>query len=113
MQVRILQLLGDTLRLRDESYREIAARTIDVDGLERLLQATEKDYKEIQRAQTANDAKLLEHGKRLFQWLDGTEQWLGGLRTDDGLALHIDVESKLRQLPWELLFDAAFLCANP
>ncbi len=113
MQVRILQLLGDTLRFRDQSYKELASRSIDADELSRLLHDAERDYKLTHGTRKANVTGLVEHGRRLYRWLDGTEQWLGGLRKDDSLVLHIDVESKLRLLPWELLCEAQFLCANP
>lgn len=57
----------------------------------------------------------LEAGQALYDWLDGPKRWMSHLRQDGtGLVLAIDVEGRLRQLPWELLADGgAFLCTDP
>ena len=54
-------------------------------------------------------------GRRLYEWLDGpTERWLAGLRAQHpDLALHVDVENRLRHLPWELLYSGGHLCGHP
>jgi hypothetical protein len=50
----------------------------------------------------------------LYEWLDGpTERWLAGLRKQHpDLALHVAVESRLRHLPWELLYSDGYLCGH-
>jgi len=54
-------------------------------------------------------------GRVLYDWLDGSERWISRMRQDGpGLTLAIDVEERLRHLPWELLAeDDSFLCADP
>ncbi len=113
MQVRILQVLGNTLRFRDGDLDEQGSRPIDEAGLRRLLEFSETAYRVIPDPTGDHLKTLVAGGKQLFQWLDGPEQWVGGLLRSGGMALHIDVASKLRHLPWELLFDGMFLCGNP
>ena len=60
-------------------------------------------------------ASLPRLGRLLHDWVDGpTDRWLERVANDPaGLALHIDVEERLRHLPWELLSSSdGYLCGN-
>ena len=85
-----------------------AERDLPANKIDELVDEVEKAY-----GTTSPDLQKL--GRRLYAWLDGpTERWLAKALTDaNNLAIHIDVSEQLRHLPWELLCDAAFLCANP
>lgn len=54
-------------------------------------------------------------GAELYRWLDGpTERWLDTARKQQyPIELRLDVEERLRGLPWELLFDDQFLATQP
>jgi tetratricopeptide (TPR) repeat protein len=111
MQIRILQLLGDALRFRDQDFRELGSRRLDAAELKELVEKTETAYRVVTSDPLGDYRRgLVDHGKRLFNWLDGPEQWLSGSNFAAGMALHIDVASNLRHLPWELLFNSGFLC---
>lgn len=104
----------ERVRLRfyqDDGAPAFADRELDRSEVERWAQEVEADY-----AKMAPD--LLGLGRRLARWLDGdTERWLAGaLDGVPGLAVHVDVEEKLRHLPWELLaagLGDGFLCGRP
>jgi hypothetical protein len=71
---------------------------------------------EVNAAYRRSAPDLGELGRRLYAWLDGpTKRWLEQARQGvPGLAVHVDVEERLRHLPCELLCDAAgFLCSDP
>src|SRR4051812_24640303 len=99
---------SSTLRLLSEDGRLVAERELSIPALQQLIDQVERDYR------TAMP-KLVDLGKRLYEWLDGsTERWLEqALHHAPGLALHVDVEERLRHLPWELLWGGGgFLNAN-
>jgi hypothetical protein len=71
---------------------------------------------EVDAAYKRSAPDLAALGRRLYAWLDGpTGRWLEQARQGvPGLAVHVDVEERLRHLPWELMCDAGgFLCADP
>ena len=72
-----------------------------------LTKKAEADYYAI------DDPDLVEIGKRLFRWLDGTDRWLVRELGSFGagrVALLIQAGPKLGHLPWEVLHDGtAFL----
>lgn len=99
------------LRLFGPDEKLIGTRELNRADVEAFIAQVESDY----RPHTYEYARLDQLGKRLFAWIDGNERWLttalAGAGTN-GLALRIDVDEKLGHLPWELLFDGAFVCAN-
>jgi CHAT domain-containing protein len=89
------------LRLFDgKSITPQAERALDAADVSALIGFVEKNYR-----QTGGDLPGV--GRRLYDWLDGpAERWLAdALNNSNGHALHIDVEERLRGLPWELLHD--------
>ena len=54
-------------------------------------------------------------GAELYRWLDGpTERWLQAAQgRQHPMLLYVDVEERLRGLPWELLFDEGYLAVHP
>jgi tetratricopeptide (TPR) repeat protein len=46
-------------------------------------------------------------GRKLFDWLDGSQRWLSGSidRHKRGLIIAIDAQGRLGGLPWEILYD--------
>ena len=97
------------LRLHDEDGRPVAERKLSLQAVQELVDRVEREY----RTAMPNLETL---GACLYEWLDGpTERWLEkALQDVPGLALHVDVEERLRHLPWELLCSrGAFLCAHP
>jgi hypothetical protein len=95
-----LRLLDEQGKLRDE-------RSLPQADIERFVAEVEKDYR-------SSKLDLSRLGRRLYEWLDGpTERWLAELRKQHSdLALHVDVESRLRHLPWELLYSDGYLCGH-
>jgi tetratricopeptide (TPR) repeat protein len=73
-------------------------------------------YDFIDRDFSTRNLNLLQLGRRLFDWLDGTERWLAqaiaggasGAIEQQGrdLVLAIDAQDQLGGLPWEILADA-------
>lgn len=100
--VAILRLLAPDGTLIDE-------RSIDRTAIDAFTTQIETAY-------TKHAPILSPLGQSLYEWMDGpTERWLDRIIDDPkGLALHIDVEERLRHLPWELMAPASqpFLCAN-
>jgi tetratricopeptide (TPR) repeat protein len=64
-------------------------------------------YDFIDRDFTTGSLNLLQLGRRLFDWLDGTERWLAQAIEQHGknLVLAIDAQGQLGGLPWEILSD--------
>jgi hypothetical protein len=54
-------------------------------------------------------------GAEMYRWLDGpTERWLQAARAkQQPMLLYVDVEERLRGLPWELLFAEGYLAVHP
>src|SRR5262249_16691557 len=68
------------------------------------------------RVLSPDSVTLTSLGRELYEWLDGpAHRWLSGVMKDSsGMTLRINVDHKLRHLPWELLHaDGAYLCFNP
>src|SRR3982751_6277837 len=82
------------LRCWDEADRLVGERLLARAEVERLAAEVDAAYR-----RSALD--LAELGRRLYAWLDGpTERWLEQARQGvPGLAVHVDVEERLRHLP--------------
>ena len=99
----------DQVELRDrrDDPNQFNRRTLDAGEIADLTKKAEADYYAI------GDPDLVEIGKRLFRWLDGTDRWLGGQLGTFGagpVALLIEAGPTLGHLPWEVLHDGtAFL----
>jgi tetratricopeptide (TPR) repeat protein len=84
-------------------------RPLDQESIERFSREVEEDYRKVAPS-------LSRLGQLLYEWIDGpTHRWLERIVNDpEGVALHIDVEERLRHLPWELMASGyTYLCANP
>ncbi|MBT4864736.1 MAG: hypothetical protein HON53_06370, partial [Planctomycetaceae bacterium] len=102
MKVLRFDAFGDTsLRLFDgDAKTPQAQRQLVTADIAALIEFVAEHYR-----RTGVDLQPV--GERLYQWLDGpAERWLAGaLENSNGHALHIDVEERLRGLPWELMHD--------
>ncbi|GAB4226358.1 MAG: CHAT domain-containing protein [Elainellaceae cyanobacterium] len=99
---------GETVELRSfwENPNEYDDRTLALAEIQTLIQQVEEDYYVSPRLQ----ADLATTGRRLFQWLDGSNRWLvSKLAQHPGevIVLAIAVAGKLAHLPWEVLHDGA------
>src|SRR5215470_16412573 len=102
-EVPFLRLFSPDKTLMDE-------RPIDRTAIDHFTIQVEEGYFKI----TPNLSTL---GQLLYAWMDGpTQRWLESLMHQHrtGLALHIDVDERLRHLPWELMASAPqqFLCGH-
>ncbi|WP_397568802.1 tetratricopeptide repeat protein [Schlesneria sp. T3-172] len=102
-----------TLRYWRDDPNKFTEREVTSADLKGLLDRAEADY------YAFSDPDLVTVGKRLYDWLDGSDRWLA--RELDQLrgstvALLIDANPVLAPLPWETLHDGvSFLvrAANP
>ncbi len=71
-------------------------------------------YDFIDRDFTKTNPHLAQLGRKLFDWLDGTERWLAQAIAQNrgGLVLAIDAQEQLGGLPWEVMFYERFLVAR-
>ncbi|WP_344814673.1 CHAT domain-containing protein, partial [Microlunatus aurantiacus] len=101
---------GTNPRLRWWSATDapVQERRLDRAEMEAWAARVESDYQTL-----APDLTGL--GDSLYQWLDGpTQRWLEAARSrQQPIALYIDVQERLRGLPWELIFADAFLSVHP
>lgn len=95
------------LRLKDEHGDLLKERNLDLERVDAFTSEVEKSYR-----QTSPD--LPDLGRRLYDFIDGGERWLDDLVGDPaGTVLRIDVDHRLRHLPWELMAaDGSYLVAN-
>ena len=108
-QYRFDVLGDDNMRLFGPHGKQVGQRQLSAVEIGHFVQQVEASYQ-----RSSPDLRKL--GKRLYHWLDGPSQrWLAGARRGTpGLAIHIDVQQRLRHLPWELLCeDGVFLCGMP
>jgi hypothetical protein len=65
-------------------------------------------YDFIDRDFTTRNLNLLQLGRRLFDWLDGTERWLAQAieQQSRDLVLAINAQDRLGGMPWEILANA-------
>ncbi|HMZ18959.1 MAG TPA: CHAT domain-containing protein, partial [Blastocatellia bacterium] len=109
-----------TIKVSPKTAQVTLLRFVSPDGQmigERELNHAEVEQfvTEVEAAYKINEPNLPALGRRLFEWLDGAEhRWLASaLEQTAGLTLRIDVDGRLRHLPWELLFaNGAYLCFN-
>lgn len=99
------------LRLRGPGGELIGERELQRKELDDLVEEVEQSYR------VTFGFDLLGLGQRLYEWLDGTsDRWLEEIRRSgaDGITLLIDVQDRLRHLPWEILATAdGFVSVNP
>ena len=97
-----------TLRLFGSDAKLTGKRELSAEQIDQLVDEVEGGYERSSR-------DVADLGRRLYAWLDGpAEGWLAKARQGTpGLAIHVDVEERLRHLPWELLCeDKVFLCGQ-
>ena len=109
VSVSLTDLGADQVELRywRDDPNQFTRRTLDAGEIADLAKKAEADYYAI------GEPDLVEIGKRLFRWLDGTDRWLVRELGSFGagpVALLIQAGQKLGHLPWEVLHDGtAFL----
>jgi tetratricopeptide (TPR) repeat protein len=122
------------LRYWTSNPNDFRSRTLDLREIGDLVDRAEAEYyggvtregaSEADRPQKDLQPKWLldlqpaDIGRRLFDWLDGSDRWLVQTFRDVGepvIALAIEARDRLGHLPWELLHDgSSFLVhgANP
>jgi tetratricopeptide (TPR) repeat protein len=99
-----LRAVTDTaveLRYLTDSVNQ--GRSLPLSQIADLIEKAERDY---YVPYLPEDYALT--GRRLYEWLDGTERWLSGLlnvHKRQGVVLAIATAHRLAHLPWEVLHD--------
>jgi tetratricopeptide (TPR) repeat protein len=99
------------LRFLSPEGNLIGEREIDLSEVDRFATDVERKY----RVVSIDSAALISLGRELYEWLDGpAHRCLSrAMKDSNGMTLRIDVEGRLRHLPWELLHaGGAWLCFN-
>jgi tetratricopeptide (TPR) repeat protein len=105
------------LKPRDEQFAELRyrvpentqyqSRNLPLEEIAGLYDFADTDF-------AKNSPDLAKIGRKLFDWVDGTERWLS--RSIDqqrqGLILAINCQDRLGGLPWEVLYYEGFLVAR-
>jgi len=89
----------------------IGERELNLSDIERFAAEVERKY----RVLSPDSTTLKRLGQELYEWLDGlAHRWLSGAMKDcSEMMLRINVDQRLRHLPWELLHaGGAYLCSN-
>ena len=98
------------IRFEEQDGTLIDERLVDRTTIDQFAAQVEEEYRKV-------GAGLSRLGQLLYEWMDGpTQRWLERiLNTPTGLALHIDVEERLRHLPWELMAPGPqqYICTHP
>jgi tetratricopeptide (TPR) repeat protein len=98
-----LRALTDTaVELRYLTDSVSKGRSLPLSQIADLIKKDERDY----YVPLPEDYALT--GRRLYDWLDGTERWLSGLLNvhgRQGVVLAIATAHRLAHLPWEVLHD--------
>ncbi len=86
--------------LPGENQTQYKSRKLALAEISELYDFIDRDF-------TTRNLNLLFLGRRLFDWLDGTERWLAQAIEKQGrdLVLAIDAQEQLGGLPWEILAD--------
>jgi CHAT domain-containing protein len=90
-----------TVELRYQSGSGYTSQILNLAEIQELLEAERVNY-------TEQNPRLVEFGKQLFNWLDGSGRWLSRLidgQSDRLIVLAIDCSQGLAVLPWETLHD--------
>ena len=101
------QTRSPKLRLFGPDGKQVAERTLPEDSAE-WIQQTMAEY-------SKPSPNLNQIGRRLYEWLDDSaHRWFSKMGpATAGLSLHLQFQSELKDLPWELLSDhAAPLCGQ-
>src|SRR6266545_1350988 len=99
------------LRFLSPEGKLIGERELDPFEVNRFVTEVERKY----RVVSIDSTTMALLGRELYEWLDGpAHRWLSGaLNNSGGMTLRIDVDGRLRHLPWELLYTGgAYLCSN-
>jgi len=86
------------LQFQGQDNKLIHERPLDRETIDQFSRDVEGEYRKVAPS-------LSRLGRLLYEWVDDpTQRWLARIVNDpEGLAIHIDVEERLRHLPWELL----------
>ena len=101
------QTRSPKLRLFGPDGKQVAERTLPEDSAE-WIQQTMAEY-------SKTSPNLNQIGRRLYEWLDDSvHRWFSKMDpATAGLSLHLQFQSDLKDLPWELMSDhAAPLCGQ-
>ncbi|MEH2140171.1 tetratricopeptide repeat protein [Nostoc sp.] len=91
------------LRYFIDNPNKYEKRSLPLSEITDLIQLAERDY---YVADLPEDYTVT--GRRLYDWLDGSDRWLQGLLDKyrhEGIVLGIAAAEKLAHLPWEVLHD--------
>jgi len=98
------------IRFFEDNHNQYQRRSLPLDQIADLIQLAERDY----YVSLPEDYAIT--GRRLYNWLDGSERFLQRLLERyrrEGIVLAISAAAKLAHLPWEVLHDGnSFLVAR-
>jgi Tfp pilus assembly protein PilF len=105
LHLDLKEIAGNYVELRyfTDNYNKYEKRTLPLSEITDLIELAERDY---YVSSYAEDYAVT--GKRLYNWLDGSDRWLQTLINQyqrQGIILAIATAEKLAHLPWEVLHD--------
>ncbi len=87
------------LRYSEGNLNAFEARRLPLADIQDLIEQMERDY------YVALPEEYVKTGRRLYEWLDGSDRWLSTLLGSGAAVLAIATEQRLAHLPWEVLHD--------
>ncbi|PZO47631.1 MAG: NB-ARC domain-containing protein, partial [Phormidesmis priestleyi] len=87
------------LRYSEGNLNAFEARRLPLADIQDLIEQMERDY------YVALPEAYVKTGRRLYEWLDGSDRWLSTLLGSGAAVLAIATEQRLAHLPWEVLHD--------
>ncbi|WP_310489121.1 CHAT domain-containing protein, partial [Chamaesiphon sp. VAR_69_metabat_338] len=96
-----------TLRYRVPDRVQYESRNLELAEIAGLYDFADTDF-------ARDSPDLAKIGRKLFDWVDGSERWLSRSieQQRQGLILAIDCQDRLGGLPWEILYYEGFLVAR-
>lgn len=96
------------LRYGYENLNEFEPRRLAIAQIQDVIDLVERDYA------VSLPVDYAKTGRRLYEWLDGSDRLLSSLICSEAAVLAIATGERLAHLPWEILHDGQrFLVARP
>ncbi|WP_121969268.1 tetratricopeptide repeat protein [Leptolyngbya sp. BC1307] len=99
IDLRSLDVDYADLRYSGENLNAFAERWLPLAEIQDLIDLMERDY------YVALPEGSVKTGRRLYEWLDGSDRWLSSLLGSGSAVLAIATGERLAHLPWEVMHD--------